>query len=61
MSLASANVKMSGYRRQLAIALDRYDLEDRALRVLVFAVERRMRLHGDPLAPLPAAGLGNFQ
>jgi hypothetical protein len=39
---------MSGYRRQSAIALDRYDLEDRALRVLVFAVERRMRLHGDP-------------
>ena len=39
---------MSGYKRQSAIALDRYNLEDRALRELVFAVERRMRLQEDP-------------
>ena len=41
-------VKMSGYQRQSAIALDRYNLEDGALRELVFPVERRMRLHEDP-------------
>ena len=39
---------MSGYRRQLAIALDRYDLEERALRELVFEVERKVRLREDP-------------
>jgi hypothetical protein len=41
---------MSGYQRQSAIALGRYDLEDRdrALRELVFEVERRMRLRQDP-------------
>jgi len=41
-------VKMSGYKRQSAIALDRYDLEDRALRELRFKVERRMRLRENP-------------
>jgi hypothetical protein len=35
-------VKMSGYQRQSAIALDRYDLEDRAMRELVFEAERSM-------------------
>ena len=39
---------MSGYKRQSAIALDRYDLEDRALRELRFKVERRMRLRENP-------------
>jgi hypothetical protein len=33
---------------QSAIALDRYDLDDRALRELVFEVERRMRLRENP-------------
>jgi hypothetical protein len=41
-------MKMSGYQRQSAIALDRYDPEDRALRELVFEVGRRVRLHKDP-------------
>jgi hypothetical protein len=41
-------VKMSGYQRQSAIALDRYDPEDRRLRELFFGVERRMRLREDP-------------
>jgi hypothetical protein len=41
-------VKMSGYQRQSAIALDRYDPEDRPLRELFFAVERRMRLRENP-------------
>ena len=39
---------MSGYQRQSAIALDRYDPEDRALRELVFEVQRRMRLRWNP-------------
>jgi hypothetical protein len=39
---------MSGYQRQSAIALDRYDSEDRALWELVFEVERKMRLREDP-------------
>jgi hypothetical protein len=39
---------MSGYQRQSAIAFDRYDLEDRALRELFFEVERTMRLREDP-------------
>ena len=39
---------MSGYQRQSAIALDRYDPEDRAVQELVFEVERRMRLREDP-------------
>jgi hypothetical protein len=39
---------MSGYQRQSAIALDRYDAEDRAVRELFFEAERRMRLHEDP-------------
>jgi hypothetical protein len=39
---------MSGYQRQSAIALDRYDPEDRAPRELVFEVQRRMRLRGRP-------------
>jgi hypothetical protein len=38
---------MSGYQRQSAIALDRYDAEDRALRELVFEVERRMHFRED--------------
>jgi hypothetical protein len=39
---------MSGYQRQSAIALDRYDPEDRAMREPFFAVERKMRLREDP-------------
>jgi hypothetical protein len=39
---------MSGYQRQSAIALDRYDLEDRAMRELVFEAERSMRLRENP-------------
>ena len=35
---------MSGYQRQSAIVLDRYDPEDRALRELLFELQRRMRL-----------------
>ena len=50
-SLAFADVKTSGYQRQSAIALDRYDPEDRALRELFFEVERRMRLRDDPWRP----------
>jgi hypothetical protein len=42
-ALASADVKMSGYQRQSVIALDRYDPQDRALRELLLAVERRVR------------------
>ena len=34
---------MSGYRRQSAIALDRYDVADRAIGGLIFEVERRVR------------------
>jgi hypothetical protein len=40
--LASANVKMSGYERQSAIALDRYDPEESAVRALIFEIGRRM-------------------
>jgi hypothetical protein len=39
---------MSGYQRQSAIALDRYDPEGRALRELIFEVERRMHLRWNP-------------
>ena len=39
---------MSVYQRQAAIALDRYDPEDRSVRELTFEVERRMRLRKDP-------------
>ena len=39
---------MNGYQRQSAIALDRYDLEERTLQKLIFGVEGRMRLREDP-------------
>jgi hypothetical protein len=39
---------MSGYQRQSTIALDRYDADDRALRELLFAVERGRRPGEDP-------------
>jgi hypothetical protein len=39
---------MSVYQRQAAIALDRYDPEDRSVRELTFEVEWRMRLRKDP-------------
>ena len=39
---------MSGYQRQSAIALDRYDPEDRALRELLFELQRKMRLRWNP-------------
>jgi hypothetical protein len=38
---------MSGYQRQSAIALDRYDPEERAVRALIFEIERKMK-HKDP-------------
>jgi hypothetical protein len=34
---------MSGYQRQSVIALDRYDPEERALRALIFEIERKMK------------------
>ena len=40
-------VKLSAYQRQSAIALDRYDLEERTLRELIIEAERRMCLRGD--------------
>jgi hypothetical protein len=39
---------MSVYQRQAAIALDRYDPEDRSVLELTFKVERRMRLRENP-------------
>jgi hypothetical protein len=39
---------MSGYQRQAAIALDRYDPEDRSVLEVIFEVERRMRFRKDP-------------
>jgi hypothetical protein len=39
---------MDGYQRQAAIALDRYDPEDRSVLEVIFEVERRMRFRKDP-------------
>jgi hypothetical protein len=51
---------MSDYQRQSAIALDRYDLEERTLRELIIEVERRMRLRENPW--LACGGVrGKFQ
>jgi hypothetical protein len=54
-------VKMRGYQRQSAIALDRYDLEYRVLRELVFELERRMRLRENPWRRFRRRASRNFQ
>ena len=54
------NVKTTGYQRQSAIALDRYDPEDRALRELVFEMERRVHFREDPWRPFWRRAWGRF-